>query len=90
MGEVLDTLRPGDILTHCFSGAPNNAGKFAVPLFKQGSLRERRPAATTATTQTARLLHRHAGALDHPGPLRDLGADVLGSQMLKLDPPKKK
>jgi dihydroorotase len=25
---ILDTLRPGDILTHCYSGAPNIAGKF--------------------------------------------------------------
>jgi dihydroorotase len=28
MSEILDTLRPGDILTHCFSGAPNDAGQF--------------------------------------------------------------
>ena len=28
MSEILDVLRPGDILTHCFSGFPNNAGKF--------------------------------------------------------------
>jgi len=28
MREILNTLRPGDILTHCFSGFPNNAGKF--------------------------------------------------------------
>src|SRR3954471_1651109 len=28
MGEILNTLRAGDILTHCFSGAPNNDGKF--------------------------------------------------------------
>jgi dihydroorotase len=28
MAEILDTLRQGDILTHCFSGAPNNDGKF--------------------------------------------------------------
>ena len=27
MSQILDTLRPGDILTHCFSGAPNNAGQ---------------------------------------------------------------
>ncbi|MBM3537194.1 MAG: amidohydrolase family protein [Alphaproteobacteria bacterium] len=27
MSEVLDKLRPGDILTHCYSGAPNNAGQ---------------------------------------------------------------
>jgi dihydroorotase len=28
MSEILDTLRPGDILTHCFSGAPNDTGQF--------------------------------------------------------------
>ena len=28
MAEILDMLRPGDILTHCFSGATNLAGKF--------------------------------------------------------------
>ena len=28
MSLVLQTLRPGDILTHCYSGAPNNDGKF--------------------------------------------------------------
>ena len=28
MSEILNLLRPGDILTHCYSGAPNLAGKF--------------------------------------------------------------
>jgi dihydroorotase len=28
MSEILDLLRPGDILTHCYSGAPNIAGAF--------------------------------------------------------------
>jgi dihydroorotase len=28
MSQVLDLLRPGDVLTHCYSGAPNIAGKF--------------------------------------------------------------
>jgi dihydroorotase len=27
MSEILDTLRPGDILTHCYSGFPNEAGQ---------------------------------------------------------------
>jgi dihydroorotase len=27
MSQILDTLRPGDILTHAYSGAPNNAGQ---------------------------------------------------------------
>ena len=26
MSQILDLLRPGDVLTHCYSGAPNNAG----------------------------------------------------------------
>src|SRR3954467_1899617 len=28
MSDILDLLRPGDVLTHCYSGAPNNAGQF--------------------------------------------------------------
>jgi dihydroorotase len=28
MTQILDTLRAGDILTHCFSGAPNDGGQF--------------------------------------------------------------
>jgi dihydroorotase len=27
MSQVLDLLRPGDVLTHCYSGAPNNSGQ---------------------------------------------------------------
>lgn len=28
MSQILDLMRPGDILTHCYSGAPNGAGQF--------------------------------------------------------------
>ena len=28
MAEILDTLRVGDVLTHCYSGAPNVGGQF--------------------------------------------------------------
>ena len=28
MSDILNLLRPGDILTHCYSGAPNMAGAF--------------------------------------------------------------
>jgi dihydroorotase len=28
MSQILDLLRPGDVLTHAYSGAPNNAGMF--------------------------------------------------------------
>jgi len=37
MGEILDTLRQGDILTHCYSGAPNNAGRF-TNIVQEGKL----------------------------------------------------
>src|SRR5262249_12589056 len=44
MSDILGTLRQGDILTHCFSGAPNNAGKF-TNIVQDGRLL---PAATEA------------------------------------------
>ncbi len=28
MSQILDLMRPGDILTHCYSGAPNVSGRF--------------------------------------------------------------
>ena len=28
MAQILDTLRPGDVLTHCYTGLPNAAGDF--------------------------------------------------------------
>jgi dihydroorotase len=37
MSQILDTLRPGDILTHCYSGAPNDAGQ-ATNLVQDGKL----------------------------------------------------
>src|SRR5438874_11356057 len=37
MAEVLNTLRAGDILTHCYSGAPNNAGRF-TNIVQEGKL----------------------------------------------------
>jgi len=44
MSQILDTLRPGDVLTHAFSGAPNIAGKF-TNIVQEGKLL---PAATAA------------------------------------------
>jgi dihydroorotase len=44
MSQILDTLRPGDVLTHAFSGAPNLAGKF-TNIVQEGKLL---PAATAA------------------------------------------
>jgi dihydroorotase len=37
MSQILDALRPGDILTHCFTGFPNNAGKF-TNIVQEGKL----------------------------------------------------
>ena len=37
MSQILDTLRPGDILTHSYSGAPNIAGKF-TNIVQEGKL----------------------------------------------------
>jgi dihydroorotase len=44
MSDILDLLRPGDILTHAYSGAPNNAGAF-TNIVQGGRLL---PAATAA------------------------------------------
>jgi len=37
MSQILDTLRPGDILTHAYSGAPNIAGAF-TNIVQEGKL----------------------------------------------------
>ena len=37
MSQILDMLRPGDILTHCYSGAPNDDGKF-TNIVQEGKL----------------------------------------------------
>ena len=37
MSQILDLLRPRDILTHCYSGAPNIAGKF-TNIVQEGKL----------------------------------------------------
>jgi dihydroorotase len=37
MSQILDLLRPGDVLTHCYSGAPNLAGE-ATNIVQDGKL----------------------------------------------------
>jgi dihydroorotase len=37
MSEILNMMRAGDLLTHCYSGAPNNAGKF-TNIVQEGKL----------------------------------------------------
>src|SRR6195952_557857 len=44
MSQILDLLRPGDVLTHAYSGAPNNAGVF-TNIVQEGKLLPAAPAA---------------------------------------------
>ena len=37
MSQILDLLRPGDVLTHCYSGAPNIGGAF-TNIVQEGKL----------------------------------------------------
>ena len=37
MSQILDLFRPGDVLTHCYSGAPNNAG-MGTNIVQEGKL----------------------------------------------------
>src|ERR1700712_4859603 len=44
MSDILNLLRPGDVLTHAYSGAPNNAGVF-TNIVQEGKLLPAAPAA---------------------------------------------
>src|SRR5438034_2307877 len=44
MGEILNTLRQGDILTHCYSGAPNLANRFTNSVLAGKPMPEALPA----------------------------------------------
>ena len=57
MTLILQTLRPGDILTHCYSGAPNDAGKF-TNIVQDGKLL---PAALEAKTRGVLFDVGHGG-----------------------------
>ena len=54
MSQILDLLRPNDILTHCYSGAPNIGGKF-TNIVQEGKLL---PAALAAKRPQRGLRHR--------------------------------
>ena len=41
MSQILDLIRPGDVLTHCYSGAPNNTG-LGTNIVQDGKLATRR------------------------------------------------
>jgi dihydroorotase len=57
MTQILDTLRAGDILTHCYSGAPNDAGQF-TNIVQNGKLL---PAALAAKQRGVRFDVGHGG-----------------------------
>lgn len=57
MAQILDTLRAGDVLTHCYSGAPNPAGKF-TNIVQDGKLL---PAALEAKKRGVRFDVGHGG-----------------------------
>src|SRR5256884_3911410 len=64
MSQILDLLRPGDILTHCYSGFPNLAGDF-TNIVQDGRL----PAAARAPQQhgLAFDIGHGRGGVDCPG-----------------------
>jgi dihydroorotase len=57
MSQILDTLRAGDILTHCYSGAPNNAGQ-GTNIVQDGKLL---PAALSAKKRGVHFDIGHGG-----------------------------
>ena len=57
MSEILDLLRPNDILTHCYSGAPNIAGQF-TNIVQEGKLL---PAALNAKKRGVHFDVGHGG-----------------------------
>src|SRR6266702_6257639 len=61
MSEILDLLRPGDVLTHCYSGAPNIAGAF-TNIVQDGKLL---PAALAAKQRGVMFDVGHGGGQDH-------------------------
>jgi dihydroorotase len=80
MSEILDTLRAGDILTHSYSGAPNNAGD-GTNIVQDGKLLPRRSprrnaawcstsatAAAASTTRSPRRRSRRAHRLTRSPP----------------------
>ncbi len=62
MSDILDMLRPGDILTHAYSGLPNNAGAF-TNIIQDGRLL---PAASAAKQRGVAFDVGHgAGSFDY-------------------------
>ena len=80
MSEILQTLRPRDILTHCYSGAPNNAGQF-TNIVQDGKLL---PAALDAKKRGVHFDVGHGGGsfdftVCEPAMQQGFGPDTISS-----------
>jgi len=82
MSEILDLLRPGDILTHCYSGAPNLAGAF-TNIVQNGKLL---PAAMAAKKRGVIFDIGHGGGsfdftIAEPAIQQGAGPDTISSDI---------
>jgi dihydroorotase len=83
MSQILDLLRPGDVLTHCYSARPNIGGKFTNivqegKLFPAGTEREeaRRGVRHRARRRQLRLHDRRGGDRAGCGPPDTISSDI--------------
>ena len=53
MSQILDLLRPGDVLTHCYSGAPNLSSAFTNIVQNGNCCRPQRPPSSAAWSSTS-------------------------------------
>ena len=82
MAETLDLLRPGDILTHCYSGAPNLKGAF-TNIVQDGKLL---PAALSAKKRGVIFDIGHGGGsfdftIAEPAIQQGAGPDTISSDI---------
>jgi dihydroorotase len=82
MSQILDMLRPRDILTHCYSGAPNIGGKF-TNIVQDGKLL---PAALAAKKRGVTFDVGHGGGsfdytVAEPAIAQGAGPDTISSDI---------
>jgi dihydroorotase len=82
MSQILDTLRPGDVLTHSYSGAPNDAGQF-TNIVQDGKLL---PAALAAKRRGVMFDVGHGGGsfdytVAEPAIAQGAGPDTISSDI---------
>jgi len=79
MSDILDLLRPGDVLTHAYSGAPNIAGEFSQHRADGKLLRPRsKPSgAARLRCRSRRRQFRLHGVRSRDAPGRDAGHHLL-------------